>query len=225
MRQRSVSDPEFGTYGRVISGYDVTELMAEMMKTPLPEEVIYVPSVPELEQLSVAAEIAGEVYGQMPIQIGFCNGHNTKLNAVEYHRDSELNLAVTDLVLLLGRQQDITEDFTYDTSLVEAFFVPAGTLIEVYATTLHYAPCHIKESPPHLRSAESKDNGFRCVVVLPKGTNEELAPREPRPGNGEEKLLFARNKWLVGHEEAGLPANAWIGLKGKNVEMEDISYE
>jgi len=213
MRQRSVSDPEFGTYGRVISGYDVTELMAEMMKTPLPEEVIYVPSVPELEQLFVAAEIAGEVYGQMPIQIGFCNGHNTRLNAVEYHRDSELNLAVTDLVLLLGRQQDITEDFTYDTSLVEAFFVPAGTLIEVYATTLHYAPCHIK------------DNGFRCVVVLPKGTNEELAPREPRPGNGEEKLLFARNKWLVGHEEAGLPANAWIGLKGKNVEMEDISYE
>lgn len=213
MRQRSVSDPEFGTYGRVISGYDVTELMAEMMKTPLPEEVIYVPSVPELEQLFVAAEIAGEVYGQMPIQIGFCNGHNTRLNAVEYHRDSELNLAVTDLVLLLGRQQDITGDFTYDTSLVEAFFVPAGTLIEVYATTLHYAPCHIK------------DNGFRCVVVLPKGTNEELAPREPRPGNGEEKLLFARNKWLVGHEEAGLPANAWIGLKGKNVEMEDISYE
>ena len=213
MRQRSVSDPEFGTYGRVISGYDVTELMAEMMKTPLPEEVIYVPSVPELEQLFVAAEIAGEVYGQMPIQIGFCNGHNTKLNAVEYHRDSELNLAVTDLVLLLGRQQDITEDFTYDTSLVEAFFVPAGTLIEVYATTLHYAPCHIK------------DNGFRCVVVLPKGTNEALATRETRPGNGEEKLLFARNKWLVGHEEAGLPANAWIGLKGKNVEMEDISYE
>jgi len=213
MRQRSVSDPEFGTYGRVISGYDVTELMAEMMKTPLPEDVIYVPSVPELEQLFVAAEIAGEVYGQMPIQIGFCNGHNTRLNAVEYHRDSELNLAVTDLVLLLGRQQDITGDFTYDTSLVEAFFVPAGTLIEVYATTLHYAPCHIK------------DNGFRCVVVLPKGTNEELAPREPRPGNGEEKLLFARNKWLVGHEEAGLPANAWIGLKGKNVEMEDISYE
>ena len=213
MRQRSVSDPEFGTYGRVISGYDVTELMAEMMKTPLPEDVIYVPSVPELEQLSVAAEIAGEVYGQMPIQIGFCNGHNTRLNAVEYHRDSELNLAVTDLVLLLGRQQDITGDFTYDTSLVEAFFVPAGTLIEVYATTLHYAPCHIK------------DNGFRCVVVLPKGTNEELDPREPRPGNGEEKLLFARNKWLVGHKEAGLPANAWIGLKGKNVEMEDISYE
>jgi len=213
MRQRSVSDPEFGTYGRVISGYDVTELMAEMMKTPLPEDVIYVPSVPELEQLSVAAELGGEVYGQMPIQIGFCNGHNTRLNAVEYHRDSEINLAVTDLVLLLGRQQDITEDFTYDTSLVEAFFVPAGTLIEVYATTLHYAPCHIK------------DKGFRCVVVLPKGTNEALAPREPRPGNGEEKLLFARNKWLVGHEEAGLPANAWIGLKGKNVEMEDISYE
>jgi len=212
MKQRSVFDQEFGTYGRVISGYDVTELMAEMMKTPLPEDVIYVASVPELEKLSVAAEIADGVYGQMPIQIGFCNGHNTKLNALEYHRDSEINLAVTDLVLLIGRQQDITKGFTYDTELAEAFFVPAGTLIEIYATTLHYAPCHVK------------DGGFRCVVVLPRGTNEELAhPAEVK--DGEEKLLFARNKWLVGHEEAGLPANAWIGLKGKNVEMEDFSHE
>lgn len=212
MKQRSVFDPEFGTYGRVISGYDVTELMAEMMKTPLPEEVIYVASVPELEKLPVAAEIADGVYGQMPIQIGFCNGHNIKLNALEYHRDSEINLAMTDLVLLIGRQQDITKDFTYDTELVEAFFVPAGTMIEVYATTLHYAPCHVN------------DDGFRCVVVLPRGTNEDLAhPAEVK--DGEEKLLFARNKWLVGHEEAGLPANAWIGLKGKNVEMEDFSNE
>lgn len=224
VKQKSVFDPEFGTYGRVISGYHVTELMAEMMKTPLPEEVIYVASVPELERLSVAAEIADGVYGQMPVQIGFCNGHNTKLNALEYHRDSEINLAVTDLVLLIGRQQDITKDFTYDTALVESFFVPAGTMIEVYATTLHYAPCHVN------------DGGFRCVVVLPRGTNEELAhpaevknmespPRAPRRKDGEEKLLFARNKWLVGHEEAGLPANAWIGLKGKNVEMEDFSHE
>lgn len=212
MKQRLVSDPEFSSYGRVIGGYDVTELMAAMMKTPLPEDIIYVASVPELEKLSVAAEIADGIYGQMPIQMGFCNGHNSKLNALEYHRDSEINLAVTDLVLLIGRQQDIARDFTYNTQLAEAFFVPAGTLIEVYATTLHYAPCH------------AADDGFRCVIILPRGTNETLA-RPAEVKDGEEKLLFARNKWLIGHEEAGLPANTWIGLKGKNVEMEDFSHE
>lgn len=110
------------------------------------------------------------------------------------------------MILLIGRQQDITDDYTYDTALAEAYFVPAGTLIEVYATTLHYAPC------------QTDDGGFRCVVVLPKGTNEELE----RPVNvafGEEKLLFAKNKWLVGHAEGGLPEHAWIGLKGENITL------
>lgn len=204
MEIKKVTDPAFKAYGKVITGFDLTELLAEMEKTPLPEDVVYVPSVEALEALPVAKQIEKNLYGQMPIQIGYCNGHNKKLNALEYHRDSEINVAVgSDLVLLIGKQQDITEDYTYDTSLVEAFLVPAGTAIEVYATTLHYAPCHVDEK------------GFRCVVVLPKGTNTDLEPVEEKWA--EDKLLFARNKWLIGHEEGGLPENAWIGLKGENV--------
>ena len=145
------------------------------------------------------------MYGELPIQIGYCNGHNTKLNAVEYHRNSEINIAVTDLVLIIGKQQDIGADYTYDTSLMEAFLVPAGTVIEVYGTTLHYAPCHVE------------DGGFRCVVVLPKGTNTDMEPLEIK--NKEDELLFARNKWLIGHEEGGLPGNAFIGLKGENLHV------
>lgn len=206
MKIKNVNDPDFRCYGRVVTGYDMTGLLEEMLHTPVPEDVTYVASVPELEALPEAAMLADGLYGQMPIQIGYCNGHNRKLNALEYHRDSEVNLAVTDLVLLIGRQQDITEDFTYDTSLVEAFFVPAGTLIEVYATTLHYAPCH------------TEDGGFRCVIVLPKGTNEDQE-RPVKVVSGEEKLLFARNKWLVGHAEGGLPETAWIGLKGENISL------
>ena len=206
MKIKNVNDPDFRCYGRVITGYDMTGLLEEMLHTPVPEDVTYVASVPELEALPEAAMLADGLYGQMPIQIGYCNGHNRKLNALEYHRDSEVNLAVTDLVLLIGRQQDITEDFTYDTSLVEAFLVPAGTLIEVYATTLHYAPCH------------TEDGGFRCVIVLLRGTNEEL-DRPVKVVSGEEKLLFAKNKWLVGHAEGGLPENAWIGLKGENISL------
>lgn len=206
MKIQNVNSPEFGTYGRVITGYDVSGLMEGMLETPLPDGVEYVASVPELEALPEAEALGAGIYGQMPIQIGYCNGHNRKLNALEYHRDSEVNLAVTDLVLLIGRQHDIEEDYTYDTSLVEAFFVPAGTLIEVYATTLHYAPCQCSEE------------GFRCVIVLPRGTNGELTG-SVEVKNGEDRLLFARNKWLVGHEEGGLPDTAWIGLKGDNISL------
>lgn len=202
----NVCSPEFRPYGRVITGYDVDGLMKAMESTPLPEDVVYVASVPELEALPIGAELSDGIYGQMEIQLGYCNGHNKKLNALEYHRDSEVNLALTDLVLLLGRQQDIEEDFTYDTSKVKAFLVPAGTLVEVYATTLHYAPC------------QTEDSGFRCVVVLPRGTNTDL-DHKPQVKCGEEKLITARNKWLIGHEEGGLDGGAWIGLKGENISL------
>lgn len=202
----NVCSPEFRPYGRVISGYDVSGLMKAMESTPLPEGVVYVASVPGLEALPIGRELSDGIYGQMGIQLGYCNGHNKKLNALEYHRDSEVNLAVTDLVLLLGRQQDIEEDFTYDTSKVKAFLVPAGTLVEVYATTLHYAPC------------QTSDSGFCCVVVLPRGTNTDLG-HKPQVKCGEEKLITARNKWLIGHEEGGLDEGVWIGLKGENISL------
>ena len=172
---------------------------------PVPEDVIYVPSVDELEALDVAKELQNRAYGGLPIQIGYCNGHNKKLNAVEYHRNSEINVAATDLVLLIGEQKDIEDDFTYDTSKIEAFLVPAGTAIEVYATTLHYAPCNVKES------------GFQCVVVLPKGTNTEINFQLEK--TGEDALITAKNKWLIAHEEAGIEG-AFNGLKGENITIE-----
>ena len=202
MKIKKVTDPEFSRYGRVIDGYDFSKLIKAMEHTPLPEDVIYEPSIEELETTDVAIDLKMRVYGELPIQIGYCNGHNSKLNALEYHRSSEVNVAVTDIILLLGAEQDIEPDFTYDTSKVEAFLVPAGTAIEVYATTLHYAPCHVNES------------GFQCVVVLPKGTNTELTFETA--SEGEDKLLTAKNKWLIGHEEAGIEG-AFNGLKGENV--------
>ena len=205
MKIQNVADDAFRRYGKVLEGYDFTELLKEMKHTPVPEDVTYVPSVEEMEALPVAKELQNKGYGGLPIEIGYCNGHNKKLNGLEYHRSSEINVAVTDLVLLIGHQQDVEKDFTYDTSKVEAFLVPAGTAIEVYATTLHYAPCHVNES------------GFQCVVVLPKGTNTELTFE--KAAEGEDKLLTAKNKWLIGHAEGGLPEGSFIGLKGENTEV------
>ena len=205
MTVRKVTDPAFKAYGRIITGYDFSGLLKAMEQTPLPEDVIYIPSLPEMEALPAAKELENGIYGQMPIQIGCCNGHNKKLNAVEYHRDSEVDSAVDDLILILGKQQDIEEDHTYDTSRMEAFLVPAGTAVEVYATTLHYAPCHVK------------DEGFRCVIVLPRDTNLDMEPVEVK--DPEDRLLFARNKWLIGHAQGGLPEGAFIGLKGENLSV------
>ena len=200
---QKVTDASFRKYGRILTeDYDVAELIQEMGKTPCPEDVIYIPSDADLERLPIMKDFTDSLYGGLPIQIGYCNGHNNLLNAVEYHRSSEVNVACTDLILLIGMQQDIEEDFTYDTGKIEAFLVPAGTMIEVYATTLHYAPCSVG------------GQGFRCVVVLPKDTNLDL---EVKPsGAKEDKLLVARNKWLIGHEEAKIDG-AFNGLKGENV--------
>lgn len=203
---KPVTDPAFASYGKVVTGYNVEELLEQMEKTPLPEDVIYVPSVDTLKSLPVCQEMEAGFYGQMPIQVGYCNGHNKKLNAAEYHRNSEINVAATDLVLILGKQQDITADYTYDSSNMEAFFIPKGTVVEIYATTLHYAPCHTEEG------------GFRCVVILPEGTNTDLSPLE-KIRNQEDRLLFAKNKWLIGHKEGGLLEEAYIGITGENLSI------
>ena len=205
MKIQKVTDPAFRKYGQVLEGYDFTGLIKEMKHTPVPEDVIYVPSVEELEALDIMKDLQNKGYGGLPVQIGYCNGHNKKLNAVEYHRNSEINVAVTDLVLLIGHQQDIEPDHTYDTSKIEAFLVPAGTGIEVYATTLHYAPCHVNEG------------GFQCVVVLPKGTNTDLTFQTEK--TGEDSLTTAKNKWLIAHEDAKI-AGAFNGLKGENITID-----
>ena len=137
MQIQKVTDASFRAYGKVLEGYDFSRLLKEMEHTPLPsDDVIYVPSVEELEALPVAEELKNRAFGGLPIEIGYCNGNNKKLNALEYHRSSEINVAVSDAILLIGKQQDVEPDYTYDTAKVEAFLVPAGTAIEVYATTL-----------------------------------------------------------------------------------------
>ena len=202
MKIQSVFDPAFARYGKVLKGFDLEALKAALMKTECPAGgTAYVASDPELEKLPVFETFSAQVYGGMPVQIGYCNGNNHKLNGLEYHRDSEVNIAVTDLILLIGSEQDI-ENGKYDTSKVEAFLVPAGTVIEVYATTLHYAPCN------------ANDGGFKCVVALPKGTNTDIEKRAPK--TEEDKMLFARNKWLLMHPEAA-EEGQYVGLVGENI--------
>lgn len=212
MKIYSVNDPEFRKYGRVVTNVDFTQLVEALKKTEVPEGVVYEPSVASLEATPVMKALSDTTYGEMPIQIGYCNGHNKLLNALEYHRDSEINVAATDAILMLGLMADVEPDFTYDTSKVKAFLVPAGTAVEVFATTLHYAPCGVDGA------------GFQVAIVLPKGTNYPLKTSHAKvnadgTAPSEDALITAVNKWLIGHAEGGLDAGSFLGLKGENLSL------
>jgi hypothetical protein len=207
MKIYSIYDPEFADYGKVRDGYDVQPILDALnASTPLPENVKYVPEEPAIQSLPAAEELGVSLYGGLPVQFGFCNGHNTKLNCLEYHRDSEFNLGTEDFILILAKEGEI-KDGKLDTSLCKAFRVPAGVLVEVYATSLHYAPCHT-----------DPEKGFRVLVALPKGTNYEMPAHAGKAT--EDKLLWASNKWLLAHPDTSeAAAGAWVGLVGENLDI------
>lgn len=203
----SVYDPEFKPYGKVLEGYDTTCLLNAMNTIPMPDSgTAYEPSIPTLEATCIYGQLQNNAYGGMPVQLGMCWGYNTKLNCLEYHRDSEVNVGTNDFILLLAKQDEIV-DGVLDTAAVKAFQIRAGVPVEVYATTLHYAPCHTDEAV-----------GFRVAVVLPRGTN--TAAPGAAPENEEDTWLTARNKWLLAHpESAEAAAGSHIGLKGVNIDI------
>ncbi len=135
----------------------------------------------------------------MIVLVGYCFGHNNFLNATEWHTSSEINIAVTPLVLILGHVWDIV-DGKIDSSEFKAFYLPKGTVAEIYATSLHFCPCEVGK------------NGFGCVVALPKGTNTDLTVKP------EDKKIFRKNKWIIAHEEnkALIQRGVLTGITGKN---------
>ena len=209
MKIYSVADAEFAAYGRVVTGYEaacraLTDALTA--RTPLPAGTDYVPEEPALQTLPAAGALGVSLFGGMPYQFGWCNGHNTKLNCLEYHRDSEFNLGTEDFILLLAKLDEV-KNGKLDTARVKAFRCPAGVLAEVYATTLHYAPCHTDPA-----------RGFRVLVALPKGTNT-ARPDLPVRG-GDDAALWSCNKWLLAHPDSGeAKAGALVALTGANLDI------
>ena len=200
-----VRSDEFREYGEVLEGIDVSELLQVLdTESPCPDDgTVYVPSVPELEKLSVYSVISDHVYGGMPAEIGYCNGTNYKLNCLEWHRGSEVNVSSSSFVLLLAKIDEIIGG-KLDTANVKAFRVPAGVPVLVYETTLHYAPC----------------GHFRVIVALPKGTNTDKPVIENKIP--EDQYLWARNKWLIAHPDtAEAKQGAYVGLSGENIDISD----
>ena len=206
-----VTGDSFKKYGAVLAGVTSEAIRAAAALIPMPEKgVAYRRSIPELE---AAADFQGFLacYGGFkPIQAGLCWGYNTRMDCMEYHRASEVNVAVTDCVVMLGDRRDIANG-AYESNLVELFHVPAGTAVELYATTLHYAPC------------QTADSGFRMIILLPDGTNKDLAPEalaEAKTASGEHRMLWAVDKWLIAHPETGeAKSGALAGIRGENIDL------
>jgi len=205
---KSIRSETFVKYGYPVEGYDFSKLLEMLVNnTEKPENgVIYTPGDGKLEKLPVAVKIRDNVFGGMPVQIGYCNGSNSTLNCLEYHRGSELVVAADDVILLIAPMQEM-RSYTLDTSKIEAFLLPADSAVLCYETTLHYAPCNAPGN-----------TGFRAIVVLPESTNTERP--DITNNNDEDKLLWARNKWLIAHPDSPeAKQGAFVGLTGSNITL------
>ena len=205
----SVFDGEFKSYGRIVKDYDFTELVQYMEnETEIPETGnVYFPSVEKMEKTDIFSIVEDTLYGGMPIQIGYCNGRNTTYNGFEYHKGSEINIAVTDFVLVLGHTWQI-ENNNFCVGDEKVFFVPKGTALEMYQTTLHLSPCRVC------------DEGFKDIVILPRGTNTPLE-NKVKTADSESELLLQKNKWVLAHKdrEPLIKQGAFAGLIGENKEI------
>jgi len=235
----SVYSDDFREYGRPISvQQDEKAAVDELfMKTyrlsnasggDTSAGALYTADFPDLHHLDGFSWVQQHCFGGLPMEVGCCWGVNQQMNGMEYHKSSELLGAVTDLVLFLGKRSEMTKA-GWESRYLKAFFVPGGSLVELYSTTLHLAPVSIDGKP------------FCAVIMLPEGTNTELANGAGLSVSAEsaesdrtayedvdddvdtdidQRFLFMRNKWLLAHPDSqAAEKGAPVGITGPNVEL------
>ena len=203
MKIRSVTDPLFAKYGKVIE-LDTSEIVDSLHRhAKMPKEGnIYVRDDENMHLLRGISEIKEEAFGLSEIEVGYCNGYNSLLNCLEYHSCPEVDVAGDDLILLLANQDDV-HDGLIDSKDVEAFLLKKGEAVILYPYTFHFSPCKLS------------DKGFRCLIVLGDKTNMDL---EEAP---KDKKLWKVNKWLYAHKDTVQAKNgAYIGIVGENIRVD-----
>lgn len=199
----SVNSTKFNRYGSIIENCDFSEMFPVSLEAMDSTGPSYIGDLEALHSSDSYQYLKREIFGDLDLQIGICFGLNDKMNGMEYHKSSEVIIAVTDMVLILGDLRDVKNN-SWDSSNAECFLITRGTTVELHGGTLHLAPCRVSKEP------------FCSIIVLPKGTNTPLTKAE----NNKDPLLFMRNKWLLCHRESPAVAKGgFIGIKGKNIQI------
>ena len=207
---RDSADPALAAYGRLIDPKPFIGLvdLADAITDIYPLANTYVANLPEFE-LDASIGALRLHFGLVDIQIGYCNGPNSRLNAAEWHKSSEIDIAVTDLLLFLGKRHDIDGSGYIDSDRFECFYIAKGEALEILPEVLHFAPCKVLPE------------GFKSIIVLPRGTNEPLSGQGLPETSAESRFLYMKNKWLIAHPErkALVERGAFPGIRGENIEI------
>ncbi len=216
MKTIDIFSKDFLPYGDVISddviSLEVKQKLIDMMNTEtvIPERGnVYVADYEPVSTLGVRGLFEGLVDGQK-LQFGYCHGQNLKVNALEWHEGREIILAVTDCVLFLGLPSQLDQaqgGYEFNTKNLIAVELKEGELIQLHNRVLHFAPVKVK------------DDGFRTMIILPKGTNTPIEVQDKT-----DPYLFMKNKWLIAHDERPdlVEKGAKYGLIGQNYDWSEL---
>lgn len=209
-----IDSSRFSQYGTLLPSLKVQDLLdAAQRLTTIPEEGnLYVASLPELEALAETRSMEPYFAGQ-PIQVGYCNGRNTSINGAEYHKSPELFVAVTDCLQFLTPFKQLKSFSSVHTNTAELFYFPKGSVALIKEKVLHLAPLCVHQE------------GFKSIIVLPKGTNEPLGKELNKdPSCKEDRLLFKQNKWMLAHPDRVqlTSQGVVVGLEGENLSVKPL---
>lgn len=189
---------QFQEFGRVLA-YDANSwIQYANTAYPLPDKkASYFPDGEDLHNFSLIDAIQQDIFGHLAIQTGIVQGKNEYLTGIEFHQGSEVNIALTDCILVVGRRQDMI-GVNYDGGLTKKFYLHKGEVVEIYASTLHYTPI------------QATSEGFSLGVILLEGTNTDIGPTS-------QTMLTKKNKWYITHasQTEKVKAGCIAGLQGE----------
>ncbi len=198
-----IANSSFEQYGTVLKNCDFSDMFSLSIEAIDLSGPMYKRDFEDLHKCVSFQLLKDFVFGEIDLQIGLCFGVNNKMNGMEYHKSSEVIIAVTDIILILGDIRDIKNN-SWDSSMSKCFYITQGMAIELYGGTLHLAPCRTSSKP------------FCSIIVLPEGTNLPLKAIEKK----KDSLLFMNNKWLICHRDSpAVNRGAFVGITGHNIQI------
>ncbi len=207
----SVFDKTFSSFGQILNLNCTSKLLSKLENnTEIPNSGnIYKPFVRDWEDEEIVKELSP--FYDKKIEIGYCNGQNTKLNALEWHNCDEINIYSRDVVLFLSTLDDLDNSFSLNSKNVKTFFIPKNTAILLYKTTLHFSPCKVNK------------DGFKAIIILEDQTNTEIdnSSTSIEDDNPFNSLIFKKNKYIICHKDATnlINQNVQANIKGVNLTL------